>query len=497
MRTLRRYRVTYLLQSTCRFRKIKTALMENQIFKKIIFHEAFINNNLCSKIFYAIDILFNDHSSIIILDDEIYPAPQFLKFLNKAMFRYEHQSHVLCVNTSSTTASLTPEHPGADVTFLAEPNGMGFGIWRDRWTKLQFYNDKDASPPQQNTKENRAFLADFLKKSYRQLDAKCITPLIPHSCHCGSEGATCRKSFIHIPAEMRLPLFPNPTHRGQLVTNHLQSKTPNEAQNSKSLNHLYAMILALDKLKHPLLVNVGCGSRFHKDWINLDLLGNFSPVIPWDLHKNLPFPDGSCDAIYSCHSLEHFDQRDAKNLLFECRRVLKPNGILRIVVPDLENIAKTYLGCLEEVRHNPKDKEASARHKWMIIELVDQLSRHESGGVMARTWSQETLVAEDFIHQRMGHEFTNARTKLRGSQMNSNSPKDANQIGTFRLGGEPHQWMYDELSLRELLIQCDFKNITRCEFYQSKIQNFSEYGLDIMPDGNEYRPFSLYIEATP
>jgi len=50
--------------------------------------------------------------------------------------------------------------------------------------------------------------------------------------------------------------------------------------------------------------------------------------------SRLPHADGSVDAIYSCHMFEHLDAVDASAFLAECRRVLKRDGVLRLVVPD-------------------------------------------------------------------------------------------------------------------------------------------------------------------
>lgn len=49
------------------------------------------------------------------------------------------------------------------------------------------------------------------------------------------------------------------------------------------------------------------------------------------------------DTIYSSHMLEHLDRAEAQSFLAECRRVLRPGGILRLAVPDLRNAAYQYL----------------------------------------------------------------------------------------------------------------------------------------------------------
>ncbi len=47
--------------------------------------------------------------------------------------------------------------------------------------------------------------------------------------------------------------------------------------------------------------------------------------------------------VYAHHAFEHLSQRTAELFLREVRRVLRPNGVLRLVVPDLTQHAQEYL----------------------------------------------------------------------------------------------------------------------------------------------------------
>jgi predicted SAM-dependent methyltransferase len=61
-----------------------------------------------------------------------------------------------------------------------------------------------------------------------------------------------------------------------------------------------------------------------------------------DINYGLPFRDETIDFIFSSHFLEHLERSSAVRLLAECRRVLKPAGVLRIAVPDLEYAWELY-----------------------------------------------------------------------------------------------------------------------------------------------------------
>jgi predicted SAM-dependent methyltransferase len=89
-------------------------------------------------------------------------------------------------------------------------------------------------------------------------------------------------------------------------------------------------------------LDIGCGANAHSEFINLDYLWHPGVDVCWDVGRGLPFPDGSLRGVYSEHCLEHFSMPEATHLLREIRRVLKGDGVARIVVPDAELYLRTY-----------------------------------------------------------------------------------------------------------------------------------------------------------
>lgn len=89
-------------------------------------------------------------------------------------------------------------------------------------------------------------------------------------------------------------------------------------------------------------LHLGCGPRnFGNDWIHIDG-GDYSHLNSHDITK-LPFDDGSVHLIYSSHVIEYFDRTEVMVLLTEWHRVLKPDGLLRIAVPDFEMMSELYV----------------------------------------------------------------------------------------------------------------------------------------------------------
>lgn len=92
-----------------------------------------------------------------------------------------------------------------------------------------------------------------------------------------------------------------------------------------------------------LCVNLGCGYRPFKGWVNVDIARGYADVV-WDLRRQLPFKDESCVAVFSEHVIEHLIREDGEHLLRECYRILQPGGVLRISTPDAGRYLRSYAG---------------------------------------------------------------------------------------------------------------------------------------------------------
>lgn len=273
-------------------------------------------------------------------------------------------------------------------------------------------------------------------------------------------------------------------------------------------------------------LNLGCGSRFREGWTNVDITSSGSGVIAHDLRQPLPFDDKSFDLAYHSHVLEHFDRDGAKLFLKECFRVLRPNGVIRIVVPDLEGIVRCYLSLMER---GLQGEPVADDYDWILLELFDQTVRERSGGHMGDWLRRSDIPNADFVLRRIGTEARNImngtvtapsgrtpptpslprrvaagiRHRLSPARIRRHALRrilgedyeEALRIGRFRRGGEIHQWMYDRYSLGRLLAATGFITPVVCAADQSAVPEWTTYQLDTEPDGTTYKPDSLFMEA--
>lgn len=87
-------------------------------------------------------------------------------------------------------------------------------------------------------------------------------------------------------------------------------------------------------------LHVGCGQVRFPGWINADISPRASFIL--DVRFPLPFPSSYLDRIYSEHVVEHVKYPTAVRFLREAHRTLAPNGVIRIAMPDLDDLIDGY-----------------------------------------------------------------------------------------------------------------------------------------------------------
>jgi predicted SAM-dependent methyltransferase len=232
----------------------------------------------------------------------------------------------------------------------------------------------------------------------------------------------------------------------------------------------------------PTILNLGCGSKTSPRTVNIDFsvyqrirkspAGKVIAVVAvrgerrkqfesmddnlvvHDLRKGIPAADNSVDAVYHSHTQEHIDREVIPAFFAEILRVLRPGGVHRIVVPDLEALARDYLASLESCRDG---------HDETVYSIIGQSVRREAFGTSRQAPLRRRL--ENLV------------------------------LGDARKRGETQQWMWDRCNLRQALEEAGFVGAKQVDAYTSDIPDWGAIGLDLNPDGSAYKPDSLFMEA--
>ena len=185
-----------------------------------------------------------------------------------------------------------------------------------------------------------------------------------------------------------------------------------------------------------LYVQYGCGLSAPEGWLNYDasptlrmqkipVVGGAAPGPKFprnarygDIVKGLPLPDGSADAVYCSHTLEHLSLQDCEQALKNTFRLLRADGVFRFVLPDLKLLAQEYIAS------NAPDA--------------------------AVTFMKETLLGEEV------------------------RPRGVSGLLRAWIGNSDHRWMWDYESLTQLLSAAGFQDIRRATLGDSGDPMFAE-----------------------
>ena len=181
-----------------------------------------------------------------------------------------------------------------------------------------------------------------------------------------------------------------------------------------------------------VLLNVGCGQTRPLNLINTDCSLNSHlqriALLKWflvkclrkveysqsnvsymNLNKAWPFQTASVDVVYGSHIFEHLNRASAKLFLEESFRVLRPEGVIRLVVPDLNELCKNYIRGFQA-------GDSVAAEKLLTI-----VNMHQDGA-----YGSKRSRLESWLHSLQGYPHQ-------------------------------HKYMYDQLSLAYLLGGAGFK----------------------------------------
>lgn len=194
----------------------------------------------------------------------------------------------------------------------------------------------------------------------------------------------------------------------------------------------------------------GCGLSTPKGWLNFDasptlrlqkipLIGLLLPqtfsstVLYGDIIKGLPLKDGSVDAMYCSHVLEHLSLEDCRKAIANTHKALRQGGVFRMVLPSLSAHIKAYLDC--------QDREQAAMN-FMKYTILGQETRQRGLKGLIRTvygnsehrwmWDFPSLSAE---LRKAG--FTEIREAVHGDSGDA----------MFDHVENPERWKWDPLGI--------------------------------------------------
>ena len=208
-------------------------------------------------------------------------------------------------------------------------------------------------------------------------------------------------------------------------------------------------------MNKAVYIQYGSGPKAVNGWINFDasLTLKLQKVLPikkfmgnkaifdedvryGDIVKGLPVADNSVTGLYCSHILEHIHRDNIEVALENSYRILKPDGIFRLVVPDLF---------------------------WRAQQYFDHARESEAADIFQKRLLLRSTKAPKGLESRLRAVF----------------------------GLSMHQWMYDEALMTNLLQMAGFINVRRCNFGDCTDEFFSKVELKDRFIANGFRELAI------
>ena len=219
-------------------------------------------------------------------------------------------------------------------------------------------------------------------------------------------------------------------------------------------------------------INIGGGNWYYPRWENIDYWADDKYVdYRLDLRgkKRLPLQDECVALVFSSHCLEHMSDEDSLFTLEECYRIMKPGGVIRISVPDMDKAFTAYrnndLGFFEKGGVSCKGNSIERR---LVNFFASYATQDYSGGPPV---SVEEV--RDMLEELDKYSFCRWCVSL--------IPDDAPH--------RAHVNAYDFAKLKTFLSSCGFTDVRRSAYRQSLIPTMRSAAFDVRP------VVSLYVEA--
>ena len=162
-------------------------------------------------------------------------------------------------------------------------------------------------------------------------------------------------------------------------------------------------------------------------------------IVRRNLARSLDWPNASARAIYSSHMVEHLDRVEVRRFLTECMRVLKPDGVLRLVLPSLETLVDHYIKA--KAAGDLRAADEFTEFLYLVPATVEE--------------SKLRQVAKLFLHRA-------------------------------------HRWMYDAESMKSLLVEVGFVRVRDCSF---RVGSCPDLATIETRESDLYDSSSFYVEA--
>ncbi len=136
---------------------VRKALKDIKGFRSLQVYESEKNNGLANSIIDGVDLILNKYNNIIVMEDDLIVADNFLEYMNEALAFYEKEENIWSISGYTPNMKCLKNY-NKDIYLTMRASSWGWATWKDRWESID-WEIKDWN----NFKKNKIEIKEFNK----------------------------------------------------------------------------------------------------------------------------------------------------------------------------------------------------------------------------------------------------------------------------------------------------------------------------------------------
>lgn len=110
---------------------------EKEWFKNVQIIESQLNKGLAKSIMDGVSHILEKRKNVIVIEDDLITAPDYLEFMNKGLSFYETSQNIGSITGYSPLKSI-PDDYSHDIYIVQRSCSYGWATWKDRWVNVDW-----------------------------------------------------------------------------------------------------------------------------------------------------------------------------------------------------------------------------------------------------------------------------------------------------------------------------------------------------------------------
>ena len=137
--------------------EVRKVLQNIKGFRSVKVYESKVNKGLANSIIDGVSLILDKYNSIIVMEDDLLVADNFLDYMNEALEFYEKQSNIWSISGYTPNLKCLKTY-NKDIYLTMRASSWGWATWKDRWSSID-WEIKDWN----NFRKNKIEINEFNK----------------------------------------------------------------------------------------------------------------------------------------------------------------------------------------------------------------------------------------------------------------------------------------------------------------------------------------------